>query len=364
MIVKHIKEATHLASRNGLEDSMVEKTIEKLLERIPLAVIVIGVLVFLIGAAGGLPLGNPPLQVTDPAWRVGLGVMGLILVGSGLLFIWREGQAESKKIDVIATHAQEFTLPQTIDDIADATLRDEIQRLIREARQKANDPQALNDIGMIYRDRLHDYAGAIWWFFESIRRKPSASPPYDRIAEIFERFQEYDQALRWFNRSAGADPGNYWPCDRLGLLYKNQKKDLEQAIKWFKESIRRKPTGNSTPYDRIAEIYRDEHKDYDQAIGWFTKSAKADPSNFWPCDRLGELYRDRKLDFPQAIKWFQESIARNPHNSWPHDRIAEIYRDHLKDIPNAIAWFEKSTRAEPNNPWPRERLRELQERQK
>jgi tetratricopeptide (TPR) repeat protein len=304
---------------------MAEKIIEKLLERIPLAVIVIGVVVFVMGAAGGLPLGNPPLQVTDPTWRVGLGVMGLILVGSGLLFIWREGQAESKKIiDVITTQVQELTLPQAIDDIADATLRDEIQRLIAEARQKANGPQALYDIGMIYRDRLHDYAGAIWWFVESIRRKPSASPPYDRIAEIFERFQEYDQALRWFIRSADADPGNYWPCDRLGLLYRDQKGDLEQAIKWFKESIRRRPTGNSTPYDRIAEIYRDKHQDYDQAIEWFTKSAKADPSNYWPCDRLGELYRDRKQDFPQAIKWFQESIARNPHNPWPRERLKEL----------------------------------------
>lgn len=67
-----------------------ETTLAKLIDRAPLAVIVIGVLVFIIGAAGGLPIGNPPLQVTDFAWRVGLGIMGLILVAAGLLLLSRE----------------------------------------------------------------------------------------------------------------------------------------------------------------------------------------------------------------------------------------------------------------------------------
>ena len=67
-----------------------ERTLAKLIDRAPLAVIVIGVLVFIIGAAGGLPIGNPPLQVTDLAWRVGLGAMGLILVAAGLLLLSHE----------------------------------------------------------------------------------------------------------------------------------------------------------------------------------------------------------------------------------------------------------------------------------
>ncbi len=70
---------------------MLDKTtLTKLIDRAPLAVIVIGVIVFVIGAAGGLPIGNPPLLVTDFAWRIGLGVMGLILVAAGLLLLSRE----------------------------------------------------------------------------------------------------------------------------------------------------------------------------------------------------------------------------------------------------------------------------------
>ena len=72
---------------------MLDKTMfEKLIDRAPLAVIVIGVLVFIIGAAGGLPVGNPPLQVTDWVWRVGLGAMGLVLVIAGLLLLSGESK--------------------------------------------------------------------------------------------------------------------------------------------------------------------------------------------------------------------------------------------------------------------------------
>jgi hypothetical protein len=69
---------------------MPEKVVETLADRAPLAIVVIGVFVFIVGAVGGLPVGNPPLQITDPAWRVGLGALGIILAAVGLLLQFRE----------------------------------------------------------------------------------------------------------------------------------------------------------------------------------------------------------------------------------------------------------------------------------
>jgi len=74
---------------------MVEKLIEKLVDRAPLAIVMIGVVVFVIGAAGGLPLGSPPLQITDPVWRIALGTMGAILVIAGVLLTFRETAPEA-----------------------------------------------------------------------------------------------------------------------------------------------------------------------------------------------------------------------------------------------------------------------------
>jgi hypothetical protein len=66
------------------------KMIEKLIDRGPLAIIVIGVLMFFIGAVGGLPVGNPPLQITDPTWRIGIGILGFVLAAAGLFLQFRE----------------------------------------------------------------------------------------------------------------------------------------------------------------------------------------------------------------------------------------------------------------------------------
>lgn len=64
--------------------------IEKLIESAPLAVILIGVVVFILAAAGGLPVGNPPIQIIDPTWKYGLGILGVILILVGLVLLIRE----------------------------------------------------------------------------------------------------------------------------------------------------------------------------------------------------------------------------------------------------------------------------------
>jgi VIT1/CCC1 family predicted Fe2+/Mn2+ transporter len=58
--------------------------IGKLIESTPLAVILVGVVVFIVAAGGGLPIGNPPIQIIDPAWKIGLGLLGGMLVIVGL----------------------------------------------------------------------------------------------------------------------------------------------------------------------------------------------------------------------------------------------------------------------------------------
>lgn len=67
----------------------MDKTFESLVKNAPLAIVVIGAILCVIGAAGGLPVGNPPLQVGDPAWRVGLAAVGILLVGVGILSMLR-----------------------------------------------------------------------------------------------------------------------------------------------------------------------------------------------------------------------------------------------------------------------------------
>ena len=71
--------------------------VEKILDRSHLALILVGVLLFIMGAAGGLPVGNPPLQVIDLGWRIALAVFGLLLFILGVLLLWRDIETDEKK---------------------------------------------------------------------------------------------------------------------------------------------------------------------------------------------------------------------------------------------------------------------------
>jgi hypothetical protein len=61
--------------------------VTKLIDNTPLAIIAIGLLLFVIGAAGGWP--SPKLQVNEPGWRIGLAIMGVAMSAMGAALIWR-----------------------------------------------------------------------------------------------------------------------------------------------------------------------------------------------------------------------------------------------------------------------------------
>ena len=116
---------------------MVDKsTIEKLIENTPLAVIVLGIVVFIFGAAGGLPILTPLFQVTDPAWKIALGIMGAILVLGGLALVPRFGKPPSKSP----------TNHEDLDSLSDAT-KNAIKQVYQTVLERLPDTNGLEIYG-------------------------------------------------------------------------------------------------------------------------------------------------------------------------------------------------------------------------
>ncbi len=72
---------------------MWEALFGKLRENSPLAVMVIGLFLLIVGAAGGWP--KPQLQIHEPSWRIALAAMGVITIGLGALMLLRDKSEES-----------------------------------------------------------------------------------------------------------------------------------------------------------------------------------------------------------------------------------------------------------------------------
>jgi hypothetical protein len=76
------------------EARMPEKSIiEAVIKNTPFAIIIAGVLLVLIGAAGGWP---PSLQINGLGWQIFLAVTGLVVSGSGFALLWRERNMGAK----------------------------------------------------------------------------------------------------------------------------------------------------------------------------------------------------------------------------------------------------------------------------
>lgn len=73
----------------------VVKLLELIFEHRFTLIVGIGIVVLLLGASGGIPFIEPPLMITAPLWRIGLGSVGCALIVFGAFLMWRETRQTS-----------------------------------------------------------------------------------------------------------------------------------------------------------------------------------------------------------------------------------------------------------------------------
>jgi hypothetical protein len=75
----------------------MEKLLKALIKNTPLALVVIGLFLILIAAAGGWDKFY--VKIPDVRWRIVLAVMGVVVAGFGALLVWRgTGEVESSAL--------------------------------------------------------------------------------------------------------------------------------------------------------------------------------------------------------------------------------------------------------------------------
>jgi hypothetical protein len=100
-------------------------TLNKLIDHAPLAITVMGVVVFLAAAAGGLPVGEPPLAVASSGWRIALALLGAGLTAAGVLLLLAGSDARYANRDVIGNsdrYGIHIDSPRPMEQIATANV--------------------------------------------------------------------------------------------------------------------------------------------------------------------------------------------------------------------------------------------------
>ena len=96
---------------------MDKKLVEKVIENTPLSIIVIGIFLFLIGAAGGLP--PLKLHVIETEWRIALASLGVITAGIGGFLIWGTRTGKKTKEYLRIDYGIKFTAPSHHKEVDD-----------------------------------------------------------------------------------------------------------------------------------------------------------------------------------------------------------------------------------------------------
>jgi hypothetical protein len=93
---------------------MWEKTIKELLKNTPLALVVIGVFLVVLGATGGFEkLG---IKVGDAPWRIALAAMGVVVAGFGTLVLLR-GQVDGEISALAKECGLKITSPKSNSEV-------------------------------------------------------------------------------------------------------------------------------------------------------------------------------------------------------------------------------------------------------
>lgn len=115
-----------------------------------------------------------------------------------------------------------------------------------------------------------------------------------------------DINLAWEYLNKAYSLGSISAINTIGLCYlngytENHKKDIDKAIKYFKEAISK---NYIYAYNNLGKIYEDK-KDYENAYLCYKKSALSEES--WACNRLGLFYYNGiyvKKDINKAFEYF------------------------------------------------------------
>jgi hypothetical protein len=92
-----------------------ESIFKKLLENTPLVIIVIGLFLFVLGAAGGLSKAD--LKIESTPWRIALAAMGAIVSIVGGLFLVRENSGGSSSKELSKDYGIKISHPKNGDEV-------------------------------------------------------------------------------------------------------------------------------------------------------------------------------------------------------------------------------------------------------
>jgi tetratricopeptide (TPR) repeat protein len=172
----------------------------------------------------------------------------------------------------------------------------------------------LDEVTALYNDGK--YTAAIVLSEQFLEKNPDAYQAYLAIADCYREMGDMDKAVDNYNlalEKAKEDQvvGKLVSARALagiGGCYL-KKEDLEQAKKFFEQSLEMSPENELLAYN-VGEIYF-SNQQIDEALRYFELAAQIKPGWSDPCLKLGYVYLN-KGDSAKAVDYFEKFLSLEP----------------------------------------------------
>ena len=178
-----------------------------------------------------------------------------------------------------------------------------------------------------YKNPINDY---LYWY---------------RKGFIQNALKQYEPAMISLNKSLESKTDYLNTYLELGFASSRLKQD-EVAIEYYEKGMELDPKSH-VPINGIAEVYRDNKKDMNEAMNWYKKTLALNPderkANF------GMGYCSNSLgNFSEAIPYLQKAVQQQPDYTAAYVELG--YSQYKSgDHPSAIASFNKALSLNPKN---------------
>lgn len=122
--------------------------------------------------------------------------------------------------------------------------------------------------------------------------------------------KKYDSAVLSLNQATRLKPDHVNALLELGFAHARLKKD-DDAVRYYKRAIELDPKSH-IPYNGIGEVYRDNKKDMNEAMVWYKKTLALNSTERKACFGMGYCLNNQQK-YTEAIPYLRTAIEKEPN---------------------------------------------------
>lgn len=156
-----------------------------------------------------------------------------------------------------------------------------------------------------------DYNGAITALQKSLELKNDYVNTYLELGFANTRLKNGDVAIGYFQKAMDLDPKNHVPYNGIGEVYRDIKKDMNEAMNWYRKTLTVKENERKACYG-IGYCLNVQGK-YAEAIPYLEMAIKQEATYTAAYVELG-YSNYRTGEYTKGINYLQKALELNPKN--------------------------------------------------